>query len=322
MEETTPQASVVFATHNRARRLQELIAALRAQTVAAAAFEVVIVDDASTDETPAVLAAAGNGDLRIRTIRHDLNRGPAAARNTGWRSSRAEFVVFTDDDCVPTPGWLEAALEAHRRQPDAIVQGRTDPRPDELDQLGAFARTLTVHQLGPFFQTCNVAYPRALLERLGGFDEHTFTVPGGEDADLAWSALTDGVPAVFAADAQTYHAVTRLGPLGHLRVAWRWTETMRIYARYPELRRANLLYGVFWKGTHYLLVRAMVGLLLPPRARLLANWLSWPYLAHLVGDRWRSDGGSPLLAPYYALHDLVELVAVLRGAARYRVFVL
>ena len=74
---------------------------------------------------------------------------------------------------------------------------------------------------------------RELLERLGGFDAETFTVPGGEDADLAWRAIAADAPAVFAEDARIFHAVSELGPVGKLRVAWRWTETMRIFAVGP-----------------------------------------------------------------------------------------
>ena len=318
---SAPRASVVLATHDRADRLAALLDGLRAQT--ADGFEVVVVDDASTDDTPRVLREeAARGDLELRTVRFEANRGPAAARNAGWRAARAPFVAFTDDDCVPSPGWLEAMLEAHAQQPAALVQGRTDPHPDELHADGPFSRTLRVHRAGPHFQTCNVAYPRALLERLGGFDEVTFTVPGGEDADLAWRALGDGVPVAFSQRAQVFHAVSRLGALGKLRVAWRWSETMRIYARYPRLRRDSLLYGVFWKGTHYLLARWLLSLLVGRRSRLLAAWLGWPYLSHLLADRWREDGGTPLHAPWYLLHDVVEMAAVLRGAVRYRVFVL
>lgn len=317
------QASVVFATHNRAERLRDMLAGLRAQTLPRAAFEVVVVDDASSDDTSAVLAEAiERGDLHIRAIRHDHNRGPAAARNAGWRAARASFVAFSDDDCVPAAGWLDALLRAHRERPEAIVQGRTEPRPDEIGALGPFSRTLRVRSLGPFFQTCNVAYPRVLLERLAGFDEQTFTVPCGEDADLAWRGIETGSATVFAPDALVHHAVNQLGPVGKLRVAWRWSETMRIYARHAELRRTNLTHGIFWKRTHYLLLRALLAFLLPRRAWPLALWLARPYVSHVVFHRGRIEGGGMLLAPYYALHDLVEVGAAVRGAIRYRVFVL
>lgn len=312
-----PEISVVFATHNRANRLRALLAALRQQSVGIEGFEVVVVDDGSRDETRRILVEEeARGELSLRVLRHDKPRGPAAARNAGWRAARAALVAFTDDDCRATPGWLEAGLAAFEGSDRRVVQGRTDPDPLELDDEGPFARTLRVHSLGPYYQTCNVFYPRALLEASGGFDEETFTVPGGEDADLAWRCFAAGADAVFAPEALVFHAVQRLGPLGKLRVAWRWHETMRLYARHPELR-STLTYGIFWKKSHYLLVRAGLGLMLPRWLRPLRSWCLAP-IAPSYLQRARDEGGAVWAAPYFIVYDLVELAAVIRGAVRYR----
>src|SRR5829696_1170403 len=203
----------------------------------------------------------------------------------------------------------------------AFVQGRTEPNPDELERRGPFSRTLRVTRLGPFYQTCNILYPRGLLEELGGFDAPAYRGPGGEDTDLAWRAIERGCEPVYAPDALVFHAVADLGPVGKLRVAARWTETMSAFARHPRLRRVALHRRVFWKGSHYLLVRALLALLLPRRWHAVRRWLARPYLWHL-GHRGRLEGGGLLAAPYFAVHDLVELTAVLRGAVRYRVLVL
>jgi glycosyltransferase involved in cell wall biosynthesis len=317
-----PRASVVFATHNRAERLAELLESLAAQTVDRETFEVIAVDDGSSDATAEVLAREQErGRLALTALRNERPRGPAAARNTGWRAARAPLVAFTDDDCTAAPGWLASGLEAFTSSPGSFLQGRTDPAPAELHLEGPFSRTLRVHEAGPYFQTCNVMYPLETLQRLGGFDEETFTVPGGEDADLAWRAMESGSRPVFVPGAQVFHAVSDLGPAGKLRVAWRWSETMRIYARHPELRRRQLTYRVFWKGSHYLLFRAIVAALLPRRLAPVRMWLARPYLLHLF-ERGRVEGGGPLLAPYFLLHDLVEMAAALRGSVRYRTLVL
>jgi GT2 family glycosyltransferase len=318
-----PQAAVVFATHNRADRLAELLEGLRAQSVGTDAFEVVAVDDASGDATPQVLAdAQDNGGLKLRALRLQPGRGPAAARNAGWRASDAPLVIFTDDDCVPSAAWVEAALRAHAEHPGAVIQGRTRPRPDELDDLSPFHRTLRVEHGSAFFETCNVAYPRELLERVDGFDEEAFTVPGGEDADLAHRVLDAGADAVFEPDALVYHAVSDLGPVGKLRVAWRWSETMRNFKRHPQMRRTGLFRRLFWKPPHYLLVRFLVGMAIRRRFPRLGDWLAWPYLGWLITRHHEEGGSGPWLAPYWLVHDLVELAAVLRGAVRYRVFIL
>jgi len=315
--------SVVLATHNRSRRLAALLASLREQTVGTGTFQVIVVDDGSGDDTPAVLAAeAAHGVLDLVVLRNETASGPAVARDAGWRAGKGELVAFTDDDCVLSPGWLGALAEAWNGRPDVLVQGRTDPISDELEAEGPFSRTLRVRSLGPNYQTCNVAYPRHLLERVDGFDTETFTVPGGEDADLAWRCFAAGAEAVFAPDAQAHHAVHQLGPVGKLRVAWRWHETMRLYKRHPGLR-AHLTYRVFWKKSHYLLLRAAIGLALPRRwwLRPLRFWCLAP-LAPSYLERARHEGGNVLAAPYFLVHDVVELAAAIRGAVRYRTLVL
>src|SRR3954452_3482097 len=102
-----PRVTVVAATHNRARRLEALLASLAEQTIGTEAFEVVIVDDASQDDTPAVLERALAGPLDLRVLRQAEGGGQAAARNAGWRAATAPVVAFTDDDCVCARDWLE-----------------------------------------------------------------------------------------------------------------------------------------------------------------------------------------------------------------------
>jgi GT2 family glycosyltransferase len=162
-----------------------------------------------------------------------------------------------------------------------------------------------------------MVYPRELLERVGGFDTETFgREPGGEDCDLAWRAIEAGAVPVFCPEALVHHAVEDLGPLGKLRLAARWTTPMTAYARHRDLRRRTFRFGVFWKQIHWLWFRALLAVLLPTRWHALRAWLAYPYLR----DVWARGklGGGPLLAPYFVLHDLIEIAAVARAAARTR----
>jgi GT2 family glycosyltransferase len=317
------RVAVVVATRNRAERLAALLDSLAAQEGAGEEFEVVVVDDGSSDSTREVLDRFASGEaLRLTAIHNEVAGGPGAARNAGWRATEAPSIAFIDDDCVATPGWLRAGLAAMAENPGAIVQGRTDPDPDEEAAAGPFSYTIRVYSLGPHFETCNIFYPRELLERMNGFDTAAFP-GGGEDSDLAWRAIESGAPTAFAPTARAYHAVHDLGPIGHLRRAWHWTDTMLVFARHPGLREAHLFRGVFWKVEHYGLVRVLLAPLIPRRLRLLRRWFAWRYTAELYA-RGSAEAGRPkglLLMPYLVLHDLVEVIAVLRGAARYRTWV-
>jgi glycosyltransferase involved in cell wall biosynthesis len=308
-----PRISVVVATHDRAYRLSLLLEALRAQTLPREQFEVVIVDDGSRDATPALLRdAAAAGDLDLRALRQEPARGPAAARNVGWRAARAPLVAFTDDDCRPAPQWLEAFLAAAR--PDTFVQGRVEKDPDQMDALSPFAHWYEVHHADEGFPTANILYPRDLLERLGGFDESFVLLEAGEDTDLGWRAREAGAEVAFAADALVHHGIVPVGAIARLKGTQRWTSTIRNYRRHPGMRKHK---KIFWRHNHYELFRFLVALALPRRFGPLRLFLAAPYVKHLTDRRT-----GPLLAPYLLAHDLLETAAIVRGGIRYRVFVL
>jgi GT2 family glycosyltransferase len=319
VSEALPQVSVVVPTHDRPRRLAAVLAGLRAQTLAPGGFEVIVVDDGSvTPGTQEVLAAElSRGGLQLRTIRHDSPRGTSAGRNSGWRVARASLVGFTDDDCVPDPSWLSEALAVSGRHPGAIIQGRTEPNPSELGRRGVFSRTITVDSLGPQYEACNIFYPRALLERVGGFDEIFGLFSAGEDTDLAWRALAAGGASAFAPDALVFHAVHELGPLRTLREATRLSQTALVFARHPQTR-AMLNRRLFWSGWHYLVIRSLIALALP---RPVRRFLLTRHALQLAA-RARSAGAGPWAVPFLLLYDAIETGAVARGGVRYRTPVL
>jgi glycosyltransferase involved in cell wall biosynthesis len=313
-----PLVSVVVSTCNRPARLTRLLASLRAQTLAADAFEVVVVDDGSGPETRAVIESeASRPGVTVRTVRHERSRGPGAGRNSGWRAAHAPLVAFTDDDCVADRSWLSAALAVSATEPDAIVQGRTEPDPTEIHLDGVLSRTIRVEQLGPHYETCNIFYPREALETLGGFDEQFGLSPGGEDTDLAWRAIEAGRRTVFASGAVVFHAVQPLGVRGMLKVAARWSAVVRQFAEHPQLR-TTLERGVFWNVWHYLLWRSLLALLAP---RWLRQLLVTKHLLELR-KRAREAGAGSWAVPFLLVHDVVECWAVARGAVRYRTLVL
>jgi GT2 family glycosyltransferase len=298
------EISIVVPTRNRAGRLRALLESLAVQ--AAPAFETLVVDDASGDDTQAVIAEAG-----VRGIHLPAPMGPAAARNHGWRAARGELIVFTDDDLVAQPGWLRALADAHARDPEAIVQGRTTPDPREAHLLSAFSRSQQASGPGPWFQTCNIAYPRALLERLGGFDE-SFSDTPGEDTDLGWRAVEQGTRVIYEPRALNWHAVHEPGALALIRSTQKWRMSVRNVARHPQLRDA-LHRGVFWKRSHERLLIAAAGLVLARNTPALALAAAVPYLALHRAEHGSYAGTAAALPAHLAL-DAAEVVAMLRGS--------
>ena len=308
----TPRVSVVVATHDRPERLERTLAALRAQTLPQDDFEVIVVDDGSGPQTRDLLRR--DHGLPLQVLRNESSGGPARARNRGWRAARASLVGFTDDDCEPVPEWLASALAAWQPGSPTFVLGPTRPNPAELGGRGPLTHTLEVDELGPWWETANIFYPRAALERAGGFDEQNYSGPGGEDTDLGWTLIEAGWSPVWAPEALVHHAVTELTPAAKLRLAWRWDETMLVFKRHPELRR-RLVYRLFWQRNHWWLVRALVALALPSRLWWLRWWLAAPYVLRLGSPR-------PDTAMLLVANDLVEMAACARGGLRYRTPVL
>jgi GT2 family glycosyltransferase len=315
----SPEISVVIATRDRPARLAAALEALRAQTIGVERLEVIVVDDGSGNETQGLLARLPEGGPEVRVIRL-TGSGPAAARNAGWTAARSPLVAFTDDDCEPTPNWLEEIVAAAAASPGAIVQGVTTPIPRESEILRRpFSRTRLIEEPNPWFATCNIAYPRELLERLNGFDE-LFPEALGEDTDLGWRAVEMGASREFAPGAVVHHAVEDLGPGGYMRHALRGADAVYAFRRHPGLRAETLRYGVFRNPSLARLALALAGLALARRWRFAAL-LALPYARNVLGRSMASDAG-PALAPYLVAYDLVLAYTSLRGSIRHRTLVL
>jgi glycosyltransferase involved in cell wall biosynthesis len=312
-----PELSVVVPTHGRPLRLRWLLNALEEQSLPASEFEVVVVHDGG-EEVAELLASH---PLGARELVVPGASGPATKRNEGWRAARARTVIFTDDDCRPPVDWLAHMLRAVRASGGAIVQGATRPDPDERLTLLRAPRFRT-QQIEPptvWAQTCNIAYPRDLLERMGGFDD-SFPDPAGEDTELALRARKAGAGYVGAPDAVTFHAVEDLGLSGRVRVAWRWGGVAYVMKRHPELRREAVL-GIFWKKRHAWLMLALLGLLGMRRSRVMGSALLVPYVVEAmpsVPSNLRGRVKGALLVPGTAMIDLAEMGALARASVRHR----
>ncbi|HMC07031.1 MAG TPA: glycosyltransferase [Solirubrobacterales bacterium] len=310
-----PRVSVVIPS-SRPVRLGFALDALAEQSIGCGRFEVIVVRD-----IPAGRPGRAPAGLRVRWVDGDARGNIAALRNRGWRAARAPIVAFTDDDCRPSPTWLEALLDA-RPVGRRIVQGRTEPDPDELHLLHGLARSKTVTTLSDWYETCNIAYPRELIERLGGFDERFAAI--GEDSDLGLRARESGATVDYVADAVVLHGVIPRAPWVALGEAARRDTVPLLVALHPDQRRA--LYGrVFWKHSHARAVLALAGVLMARRAPPLAIAAAAPYaLANLDGRALARP--SRLVRQVLGLLpratvDLAEIAATLRGAARARTLV-
>ena len=128
--------------------------------------------------------------------------GSYAARNAGWRASRGEIVAFTDDDCLPQPGWLSALRLALSDPSSPAAQGVTLAVPGKITP---FTHQIEQTEQGPPYRTCNIAYRRETLTHLGGFDDR-FRWYADNILGLGTARLG---PIAFAASAVVFHPPRR-----------------------------------------------------------------------------------------------------------------
>jgi cellulose synthase/poly-beta-1,6-N-acetylglucosamine synthase-like glycosyltransferase len=230
--EATPRISVVVPAFQAAATIEQCVLALLAQTLPREEYEVIVVDDGSSDDTASRAEKSG-----ARVVRLASNLGPGAARNAGVAVARGEVVVFTDADCEPTPPFL-AALTEHMRDPDVggtkgvylTKQRALVARFVQYEYESRYRHTAR-HNALDFVDTYACCFRRADLNRIGGFDARLRVC---EDQEMSFRMAEAGVRVRFAPDARTYHFhCANLG--AYMRKKFhiaRWK--MRVLRRHPS----------------------------------------------------------------------------------------
>ena len=300
--------SVIVPARDAADTLDAALTALAAQR-GAGSYEVVVVDDGSTDAT----AATARGREGVRVVGQPA-AGPAAARNHGAAVARGRVLAFTDADCAPAPDWLAAG--ARWLEASDIVQGRVVPDPSM--PRGPFDRTVAVTGETGLYEAANLFATREAFELVGGFEAWlapTRGKPLAEDVWFGWKARRLGLRTAFCDGAIVYHAVFPRRVRGLLNERRRLRDFPAIAAKVPELRRHFFFGRVFLNRTTALFDAAIAGAvaarLLGSRAPMLA---CLPYALAML----RRTRAAPWLLVAELAADAVGAVSLLRGSVAAR----
>jgi cellulose synthase/poly-beta-1,6-N-acetylglucosamine synthase-like glycosyltransferase len=201
-------ASVIVPAYNEEDTLPRCLAALEAQSVPRDRYEILVVDDGSSDRTAQIAQQHG-----VRLIRQP-NAGPAAARNRGVQEARGNLVLFTDADCEPAPDWIEQMIapfgEGPRDAPLAGAKGAYRTRQREavarfvqLEYEDRYARMRRQPDID-FIDTYSAAYRRDVFVANGGFDTR-FTTSSVEDQEFSFRLARQGYRLQFIPQALVYH---------------------------------------------------------------------------------------------------------------------
>ena len=268
--------SVIIPVYNAASRLPQLVAAL--QALSPQPEEIILVDDGSSDDTYRLLQA-----LRLDTpvvAISQSNKGPAAARNAGVFRASSPFLAFTDDDCIPSPGWLGAYYQAAAAEPNFEVAFGAVVATGRKRYLSHY-----VENAGEGHQTANAFYRRETVVRLGGFDER-FLTPYLEDTDLYLRVQPLGRE-LFVSEALVEHPIR---PTSALRKVMRMKihrNDFLLYRKHAAVyRRRHRGAGPAWYLLYYFGLKHWVAMLWKHRGLLYSDPLEWlTMLATLTAER-------------------------------------
>ncbi|MBW3539123.1 MAG: glycosyltransferase [Planctomycetes bacterium] len=201
--ENLPKVSVVVCSYNGARTLHECLDSLMRLNYPD--YEVILVDDGSTDRTPEIAREFP----QVKYIGQS-NRGLSAARNVGAAAADGEIVAYTDDDCVAHEDWLLYLVRGMQDQNVAMIGGPNISPPSDgwtarcvAASPGNPSHVMFDDRLAEHVPGCNLAVQREMLFKLGGFDERYRAA--GDDVDICWRFLDAGCDIGFAPGAFVWH---------------------------------------------------------------------------------------------------------------------
>jgi GT2 family glycosyltransferase len=206
-----PAFSIIIPTYNRPQQLAACLRAVARLDYPRECFEVIVADDGSVAPLDGIVQPLRN-ELSLTLLRQ-ANAGPATARNAGAAQARKQFLVFTDDDCVPAPDWLRTLAARFSTAPIDAIAGRTcNALPDNPYAAASqflVSSLFAYHNADPdrarFLISNNFAVPADPFRALGGFDP-AFPFAGGEDWELCQRWLARGYCLRYAPEAVVYHA--------------------------------------------------------------------------------------------------------------------
>lgn len=222
--------SVVVPCRNRAGELKRCLESLIQQQFPKEGYEVIVCDDGSEEDIESVIQEITWKGLKV-SYNRQAPKGPAAARNLGIRMAQGQIIAMTDSDTIPQPNWLAKLCEALSNNPQAVaVEGKVYAENEgEYAPLGEGP----TNKCGGVFLTCNCAYRRDVLLRVGGFDE-TFPYAAYEDVELAARAQEFG-EIIWQPEAIVIHPERRLTFTGVLKKLRHWEYVLIIGLRYGYL---------------------------------------------------------------------------------------
>lgn len=205
--EKIKKVSVIIPTYNQKEILAKTLDYLILQDYPKEQYEIIVVDDGSTDATQEMVKSKMGSEANLRYL-YQKKRGPHFARNLGIKKARGEIIIFVDSDIFTPSNFISEHVTFHQKFGDVVVSGPT-VRTDRLDNVFVDTNRRKIKKWlfdfsGPSFITSNLSVKRKSLLRVGGFDEE-FTGFGWHDWELGLRLKKLGLKAKRNINAIVYH---------------------------------------------------------------------------------------------------------------------
>ncbi|MBI2589906.1 glycosyltransferase family 2 protein [Candidatus Berkelbacteria bacterium] len=297
--------SVVITTYNRAPQLLKCVDSVIGQDYPSSMYEIIVVNDCSTDSTKSVMGGISKVHKNIRILSHSKNKGEAGARNTGIKAARGNIIAFIDDDCIAGKGWLSSINHAFVDGVDGVegitvTKGGKGPFDNYVENLH-----------GGKYMTCNMSYRAPLIKKIGcdGRLRHANRV----DSDLAFSVIESGGKLVFSREASVEHSITRGSFRSKLRRKKFFMNDALLYKKHPALYKKDIKFP-FEKFTPFYIFLAAASLINP----LFLAGLFLAAAIELIDRRWHAGPVDFVkFAVLQSIGSFVIIASVLYGCWKY-----
>jgi glycosyltransferase involved in cell wall biosynthesis len=293
--------SVILPCCNRADSVGTVLRALDQQTLDQP-FEVVAIDDASTDGSLEILRGFHPESYSLKLLEQKERQGPAVARNRGIKASAGDLLLFIGDDIAPAPSMLEEHLRMHGRhpQPEVSILGKVI-WPDDLtrntlmnhicglgSQQFSYMGLQDGQECGPrHFYTANISTKSSLLKTSGELFDETFPHPAFEDFEVAYRLHKRGMKVLYHASAlgrhyhyhNIYSFAQRQLKVGQMRV--------HLVNLHPELAKFHALFDLKWLQYYPLAARLQMRIRPGQDMHPTADWLEATVLHMASSYEWR-----------------------------------
>jgi len=313
----------VIPTYNRKDLLKKTLKSLFNQTYPQDKYEVIVCDDNrtkdGTEEMVKTLMRDAPCELRYFKVR---KIGISAARNIGIENARGEIVGFTDDDCVVSSTWIEAAKKYFDDKKISGVAGMTLPlKKNEEKSLFTIVQTREFKEEGDY-AACNIFYRKKALVEVGGFNEEF--VMAREDADLALRLKEKNYKISFGKDLIVYHAVITKPIIPYLKSLKRRKYEVLFLREHPESEaKKDLILGFINKRHVYpiffvLFITFLMINIIYACIFLLFGVLSYLWAYVFIDSDVKKYPLRIILFIRHFIPDLIRLYYTIRGSIRYR----